>query len=180
MGLRKLDYERLVSVSILSAAFFVGSLIHVPIGPTSAHLILNGLLGAMLGWASFPAILVALGLQAVLFQFGGVTVLGVNTFNMAAPSVACFYLFRPMLRRSKSIRTMGAFLCGSISVLLAALLTALSLAMTDEGFIRAAQVLFLAHIPVMLIEGGLTAMIVAFLTKAKPDYFSDQNHGLGL
>ena len=46
------------------------------------HLILNGLLGMLLGWAAFPSIFVALMLQAILFQYGGITVLGVNTFNM--------------------------------------------------------------------------------------------------
>ena len=68
MGLRKLDYDRLMTVAILAATFFVGSLIHVPIGPSSAHLILNGLVGILLGWAAFPAIFVALLLQAVLFH----------------------------------------------------------------------------------------------------------------
>lgn len=76
IGLRKLDYGRLMTVAILAAAFFVGSLIHVPIGPSSVHLILNGLLGMLLGWAAFPSIFVALMLQAILFQYGGITVLG--------------------------------------------------------------------------------------------------------
>lgn len=175
-GLRRVDYNRLVTVAILSAAFFVGSLIHVPIGPSSAHLILNGLLGAVLGWASFPAILVGLTLQAVLFQYGGITVLGVNTFDMAAPAILCFLLFRPMILGSGRTRALGAFLCGSVAVLLASLFTATALALTDEGFLRAAQVLVLAHIPVMLLEGGFTMMVVAFLAKARPEFF--QSGGL--
>lgn len=60
LGLRKLEYDRLVAVGILSAAFFVASLIHVPVGLSSAHLVLNGLVGVLLGWAAFPSILVAL------------------------------------------------------------------------------------------------------------------------
>ena len=83
IGLKKLDYDRIAQAAILSAAFFVASLIHVPIGPANAHLILNGLVGLLLGWAAFPAILVALVLQAMLFQFGGITALGVNTMIMA-------------------------------------------------------------------------------------------------
>ena len=59
LGLRRLNYDKLMTVTILAATFFVGSLIHVPIGPSSAHLILNGLLGVLLGWAVFPAILAA-------------------------------------------------------------------------------------------------------------------------
>ncbi|WP_028576388.1 cobalt transporter CbiM [Desulfomicrobium escambiense] len=169
VGLRHLDYDRLMTVAILSAAFFVGSLIHVPIGPASAHLILNGLLGAILGWAAFPAILVALVLQSVLFQYGGFTVLGVNTFNMAFPAVLCFYLLRPLLTRNARLRTAGAFCCGALSVAGAGLLTALSLSFTSEGFLQAARILFVAHIPVMIAEGIVTALAVSFLARVRPE-----------
>lgn len=171
VGLRKLDNERLVTVAILSAAFFVGSLVRVPVGPSSAHLILNGLLGAILGWASFPAILVGLLLQAVLFQYGGLTALGVNAFDMAAPAVLCSFLCGPLLRRTGRARVLGAFLCGSLSVLLAALLTATALSLTDEGFAQAAVTLLVAHIPVMLLEGGFTMLVVGYLSKAMPEIF---------
>lgn len=169
MGLRRLDYDQLMTVAILAAAFFVGSLIHVPIGPTSSHLILNGLLGVILGWAAFPAILVALMLQGVLFQYGGLTAIGVNAINMALPAVLAFYCFRPLLARPGRWRTLGAFCCGALSVAGAGLLTALSLAFTNEGFLRAAQVLFLAHIPVMIVEGLVTVLAVSFLTKVRPE-----------
>ncbi|KAF5049451.1 Cobalt transport protein CbiM [anaerobic digester metagenome] len=169
VGLRRLDYDRLMTVAILAAAFFVGSLIHVPIGPASAHLILNGLVGVILGWAAFPAILVALVLQSVLFQYGGVTVLGVNTFNMAFPAVLCFYLMRPLLARAGRLRTAGAFGCGALSVAGAGLLTALSLSFTSEGFLQAAQVLFAAHIPVMIAEGIVTVLAVSFLARVRPE-----------
>ena len=90
IGLKKLDYEAIPRVAILSAAFFVATLIHVPIGPVAEHLVLNGLMGLLLGWLAVPAILIALFLQALLFQFGGLTALGVNTVTMAAPSSHLF------------------------------------------------------------------------------------------
>ena len=71
IGLKRLDYDKITHVGILSAAFFVASLIHVNVGPASVHLILNGIVGLLLGWAAVPAILVALTLQALFFQFGG-------------------------------------------------------------------------------------------------------------
>ncbi|HIJ20834.1 MAG TPA: cobalt transporter CbiM, partial [Deltaproteobacteria bacterium] len=83
IGLKKLDYERIPRAAILAASFFVASLIHVPVGPSSVHLILNGIVGLILGWGAFPVILVALVLQAIFFQFGGITTLGVNTMIMA-------------------------------------------------------------------------------------------------
>jgi cobalt/nickel transport system permease protein len=81
IGLKKIDYDHLGRVGILSATFFVASLVHVPIWPSSVHLILNGVVGLLLGWAAFPAILVALLLQAVFFQFGHFNADNSLTFN---------------------------------------------------------------------------------------------------
>ena len=169
MGLRRLDYDRLMTVAILSAAFFVASLIHVPVGFASAHLIMNGLLGAVLGWAAFPAILIGLALQALLFQFGGITVLGVNTFNMAAPAVLCAAMFKGLLEGEGKGRMVGAFLCGFLSVGLAAALTAGALALSGEGFLAVAGALFAAHLPIMVAEGVIVAFAVPFLAKVRPE-----------
>lgn len=170
-GLRRLEYDRLVAVGILSAAFFVASLIHVPVGLASAHLVLNGLVGVLLGWAAFPSILVALLLQALLFQFGGITVLGVNTFTMGFAAVASRYVFRAVCRLCPGMGGVraGAFMGGALGVALAAVLTALALAFTDEGFWLAAQLLLLAHLPVMLAEGLITMFTVSFIMRVRPE-----------
>ena len=170
-GLCRLEYDRLVAVGILSAAFFVASLIHVPVGLASAHLVLNGLVGVLLGWAAFPSILVALLLQALLFQFGGITVLGVNTFTMGFAAVASWYVFRAVCRLCPGMGGVraGAFMGGALGVALAAVLTALALAFTDEGFWLAAQLLLLAHLPVMLAEGLITMFTVSFIMRVRPE-----------
>lgn len=171
LGLRKLEYDRLVAVGILSAAFFVASLIHVPVGLSSAHLVLNGLVGVLLGWAAFPSILVALLLQVLLFQFGGITVLGVNVFTMGFAAVISWYVFRAicyLCPGMKGVRV-AAFMGGALGVALAAVLTALALAFTDEGFWLAAQLLLLAHLPVMLVEGLVTMFTVSFIMRVRPE-----------
>lgn len=172
VGLRQLDYEHIMGVAILSAAFFVASLIHVPLGPASVHLILNGLMGVILGLAAFPAILVALLLQAMLFQFGGFAILGVNTFDMAMPAVICYLAFRPWLKRGGAWRGAGAFLCGAVAVLLSGVFTAGALALSGDAFLATAQVILVAHLPVMVIEGILTVLAVGFLAKARPEMLS--------
>ena len=177
IGLRRLDYEQLMGTAMLAAAFFVGSLVHVPVGPGSAHLILNGLLGILLGWAAFPAIFTALLLQAVLFQYGGLTTLGVNTVIMAAPAVLCSCLFSPLLFKSAAQRRVGAFCCGALSVAGAGLLAAAALSFSEEGFLRSAQILFAAHIPVMLAEGVLTALAVNFVLRVRPEMLRAQALG---
>ena len=169
IGLKKLDSEKLISVALLSSVFFIASLIHIPIGPSSAHLILNGLMGLLLGWAAFPAILTALLLQAVLFQYGGLTVLGVNTVTMALPAVVCYYFFRPLLKKNFFSMSVGAFLCGAVSIALSATLTALALSFTDESFTSVAQMIIYGHIPIMIIEGFICASAYGFLQKERPE-----------
>jgi cobalt/nickel transport system permease protein len=168
IGLKKIDYDHLARVGILSATFFVASLVHVPIGPSSVHLILNGIVGLLLGWAAFPAILVALLLQAVFFQFGGITTLGVNTIIMALPAVICFYLFAPLMHKNQRILLLGGFGCGFCAVLFGALLVGLALMFTEENFLAVATLVVTAHIPVMIIEGIITAFCVVFLKKVQP------------
>jgi len=168
IGLKKLDYDRIAQAAILSAAFFVASLIHVPIGPSNAHLILNGLVGLLLGWAAFPAILVALVLQATLFQFGGITALGVNTIIMALPAVLCYIVCSPFLHKKSVLALSAAFACGFLSVFFSAIILGLALVFTDENFFEVSAIVIVAHIPVMIIEGIVTAMCVAFLKKVQP------------
>jgi len=170
LGLKKMDFERIPEVAVLTSAFFVVSLIHVPIGPSSAHLVLNGLIGLLLGWPAFSAILVGLSLQALLFQFGGITSLGVNTFNIALPAVVSFYLFRLFtIKHNPYILVFSAFLCGVVGILGSALLVALSLVATGEAFLTVAKLIVIAHLPVMIIEGLITATAVVSLKKVRPE-----------
>jgi cobalt/nickel transport system permease protein len=169
IGLKKLDYDHIAKAGMLSAAFFVASLIHVPVGPSNVHLILNGIVGLLLGWAAFPVILVALILQAVLFQFGGITTLGVNTIIMALPAVLSYMAFRPLITRTNPVAMMGAFACGFLSVFLGAVMVGLGLFFTEENFLQVAGIVVAAHLPVMIIEGVITALCVAFLRKVQSE-----------
>ena len=168
IGLKKLDYDRIAHVSIMSASFFVASLIHVPVGPSNVHLILNGIVGLLLGWAAFPAILVALALQAVLFQFGGITSLGVNTVIMAVPAVICHYMFSPMIWKKPVLSWISGFGSGFFSVFMSAILVGIALMFTDENFLKISSVVVITHTPIMVIEGIVTAFFITFLKKVQP------------
>jgi len=171
VGIKNLDQKDIPSVGILSASFFVATLIHVPIGPVSAHLTLNGMVGMILGWKAFPAILVGAALQALLFQFGGITTLGVNTMNMAFPAVVCFYLFGRGLKSGagRSVFIFSAFSVGFCAVFITSIMVGFSLYLTGEAFFPAAKLVVGAHLPVMFIEGALTTTCGVFLRKVKPE-----------
>jgi len=169
-SLKKMEHKEVPKVAILSSVFFVASLIHVPVGPSSVHLILNGIIGILLGWTAFPAILVALVLQGVLFQFGGITTLGVNTFNMALPAIICFYLFNRGVRGENNfIALMMAFVCGFLAILLSGVMVAAALVFTGEPFFQVAKLVLFIHLPVMILEGVLTTFCIGFLRKVRPE-----------
>jgi cobalt/nickel transport system permease protein len=168
VGLKKIDYEHIAQVGVLSSAFFVASLVHVNVGPSSVHLILNGLVGLILGWTAFPAILVALILQAVFFQFGGITTLGVNTVVMAFPAVVCYYAFSAVRHKNNTIAMAAAFLCGFTAVFLSALIMGVSLVFTEENFWEVSWLIVIAHLPLMIIEGIITLFSLMFLKKVHP------------
>lgn len=172
IGLRKLPMEKIPAAGVLSATFFVASLVHVPIGPSSVHLILNGLAGLVLGWAAFPALFVGLLLQAVFFGFGGLTVLGVNTLDIALPAVVVYYLCRRgIASASPLVSTLWAALGGGLAIALTTGMVALALALSGQEFLAAAKLVFFAHIPVMAVEALVTAAAVYLARRVKPDLF---------
>jgi len=172
-GLRKIEHEQIPKVAMLAATFFVASLIHVPIGPVSSHLLLNGLMGFLIGWAAFPALLVALLLQAFFFGFGGITSLGANVLNMALPAVAVYYLFSRRINHASSRQKvfMTAFSAGVLAIFLTCFTATLTLVASGKEFIGAVTMIYLAHLPIMIIEGFVTGSVMVFLHKTRPELF---------
>jgi cobalt/nickel transport system permease protein len=171
IGLKKTDYDNIMKFAVLTSAFFVVSLLHIPVGPSNVHLVLPGLIGIVLGWTAFPAILAALFLQALFFQFGGITTLGINCMNMSIPAVMAFYMCRPFIRQGGWKLKVVTFIAGGSGVFTAAMLTALSLAASGDEFIAAAKLLLAAHVPVMIIEAFITMTTTMFLVRVQPEMF---------
>lgn len=170
LGLRGLDPARAPRVAMLSAVLFVASLVHFPAGLASVHLMLNGLAGIVLGWAVFPAMLVALLLQAVLFGFGGLVALGVNTMDMALPALVAGAAFRLAWRQGGARRAalLGG-LAGAGAVLLTVGLVAVVLAASGREFELAARLVVVTHLPVMAVEAVFTAAVLSLLARVKPE-----------
>ena len=171
VGLRRLESERLPLTALFAAAFFVAGTIHVPVGIGSVHLILNGMAGLFLGWAVFPAFLIALLLQVLFFSFGGFAVLGVNLCVMALPAVAAHYVLRGYLKpdmgpMAKLFAGLGA---GIIGVGGAGVLASLVLAL-DGGkhYQDLIALLLLSHLPVFVLDGIISYGVISLLSKMYP------------
>jgi cobalt/nickel transport system permease protein len=165
---RRTRSEELPKVAVVTAAFFVASLIHVPFGPTSVHLLIPGLAGALLGPSAFLAIGLGLLLQSMLFQFGGLTALGANTLMMGVPALLCRVFFQRFKGRSRRRQSIIGGLAGALGTALAALMLALLLATGGEDFFGVAKIALAAHVPVVVIEGLVSAFTIGFLARVKP------------
>lgn len=177
--------------SLLTAAFFVASWIHIPLPPTSIHLVLNGLLGVVLGYFAFPAILIGLLFQAIMFQHGGLSTLGVNAAMMGIPAMIAYQIFQlrhgfgpSQLEPAGGVGApperrflLGAFgfAAGSLGLALSVLvflsLTIFNLPAYLDAAVeqRAILLLALAHVPAIALEGLFTALLVLFLHRVKPE-----------
>jgi len=172
-ALKKMDMDRIPQVAMVAAILFVASLVRVPLGPSSVHLLLSGLCGVLLGARAFPAFGVALVLQMVMFGFGGVSSLGVNVMNMALPAAICGFLFGYMRRifaDTMKSAIIAAGLCGGLGVMLTSLGVSLSLYFSGQEFMLGAKLIFASHVPLAIVEGVVTGFIVSMVYKLKPDY----------
>jgi len=165
---RRTHNEELPKLAVMTAAFFVASLVHVPFGPTSVHLLIPGLTGALLGPSAFLSIALGLLLQSLLFQFGGLTALGANALMMGLPALACGWFFQRFKGGSIKRQTIAGGVAGALGTVLAAIILAGLLATGGEDFLGVAKIALVAHVPVILIEGGVSAFTIGFLAKVKP------------
>jgi len=168
LSLRRLPVEEIPRLSLVTAAIFLASLIHVPLGPTSVHLILNGVAGLLLGPLAFLSFFIALALQALLFQFGGLFSLGINTLVMGGPAFLVGVIsYRKGLYRNTILA--GLF-CGG-AVLFSGILLALVLSLSGERFFGVARLALAAHLPVAAVEGLIGALTLRTLKALKPSLF---------
>jgi cobalt/nickel transport system permease protein len=103
VGAYRIRDEEVPRVALLTAAFFVASSLHLKLGPSSVHLLLNGLVGVVLGRRAPLAILIGVGLQAALLAHGGFSTIGVNACTEAIPALLAGWLFG-LLHNSEWVR----------------------------------------------------------------------------
>lgn len=174
--MRKMDHEEIPKVSVMSALFFVVNLIHIPIGPTSIHFIMNGLVGVILGKRAFPAIMLGVILQAFLFGFGGVTVIGVNCVMLGGGALIAYLIWQLRHRFPLGDRVEMIFgaLAGATGIFVSGVILALALFFTGEEFLATAGYALAAHVPALIIEAIVVGACASFLKKTKPELLSGQ------
>ena len=173
IGLKKMTGDKLALTALFSAAFFVASTIHIPVGIGSVHLILNGIAGLFLGWRVFPAFLIALTLQALMFSFGGLAVLGVNLCIMALPAVVVRLCVFPWLKANfcRERLIVSGILSGvGGAALLASSVLAFDGSNQYHGLI---SLLLVSHLPVFVVDSLISVGVLLTLAKMLPSAFEN-------
>jgi cobalt/nickel transport system permease protein len=166
--------ERQVPLMGIMAAFiFAAQMINFPVaGGTSGHLLGGALAAITLGpWAAMLVMTAVIAVQGLLFQDGGLLVMGANILNMGLLTVIVSYgLYRVLLGRIGSLKLVVVGLAAWLSVMAGALFTSLELWLS--GTVRLDIVLpamLGVHALIGLGEALITVAAVAFILKTRPD-----------
>ena len=169
--------ERMVPMMGVMAAFiFAAQMINFPVaGGTSGHLVGGALAAIILGpWAAILVMTAVVGLQALLFQDGGLVVLGVNLVMMSIVSVISGYGVYYVARKiggasSRSTLIVGGFIAAWVSVMVAAVVAAFALASSGTSPLALAlPALAAVHALIGIGEGLITVFALSFIRAARP------------
>jgi cobalt/nickel transport system permease protein len=170
---------RIVPTMGLMAAFvFAAQMLNFPVlGGTSGHLIGGALLSIILGpMAALLTMTTVIIAQALFLQDGGLVALGANIFNIGAVPVLTGYAFFRLFGgpRSTGRRLLVAgFAAAWMSLLFSAACCALELALSGTVALRIGLPAMVGyHAVIGIAEGGLTAGILSFLARVRPELIS--------
>jgi cobalt/nickel transport system permease protein len=163
-------------MGVLAAAIFAGQMLNFTVvGGTSGHLMGAALATILLGpWAAILVMTTVVSVQALIFQDGGLLVLGANIFNMGVIGVAVSYFVYPTIRRLAGEKSWGVFLGGFLaawaSIFIAALAVALQLALSGTSPANIAiPAMAGIHALIGIGEGLITAGALALIYATRPD-----------
>lgn len=173
---RQLQERQIPLMGILAAFVFAAQMINFPVaGGTSGHLLGGTLVAIFLGpWAMTVVMACVIGVQAFLFQDGGLLALGFNIINMGAISgfvgYAIYRLIRKAGGQSNTTKLIGAGIGAWLGVVLAAAATSLQLAISGTSSLNVAlPAMISVHILIGLGEALITVAAISFVQRTRPD-----------
>jgi cobalt/nickel transport system permease protein len=172
----QLDERNVPLMGVLGAFIFAAQMLNFPVGFGASGHIVGGVLAAVVLGPFTGAIVISsvLIIQALLFQDGGLTVLGVNILNMGLISTLLGYpIYRGIHRlggESDRARYAGVFAAGWIAVVLSAVALSIELAVSGvANFTTILLGLVAIHAIIGLFEGVITVAVLRYVQQVRPD-----------
>ena len=170
---KSLGEKQVPLMGIMAAFIFAAQMLNFPVaGGTSGHFLGGSLAAIVLGpWAGILVMTAVVAVQGLLFQDGGLLVMGANIFNMGIlTAVIGFGIYRIVANQKKSTRFVFAGVAAWLATMAAALLTSIQLWLSGTSRLEIVIPAMLGvHALIGLGEAIITVAALAFLEQTRPD-----------
>jgi cobalt/nickel transport system permease protein len=173
---RTLDERAIPLMGVMAAFIFAAQMFNFQVvGGTSGHL-LGGLLAAILlgPWAGTLVMACVIAVQGLVFQDGGLVVMGANIFNMGiVGTLGGYYIYRTVaatLGGESKAWAPAAAIAAWLSVVLGATAMTIELALSDTIALQiAAPAMIGIHVLIGVGEAAITVAALWFIRSTRPD-----------
>jgi cobalt/nickel transport system permease protein len=181
IAIRKTNHElgekQVPLMGIMAAFIFAAQMLNFPVaGGTSGHLLGGALAAIVLGpWAAMLVMTAVIAVQGLLFQDGGLIVMGANILNMGLLTAMVGYgLYRLVNKKSVTTRLIVSGIAAWLSVMTGALATAMQLWLSGTAKINLVVPAMLGvHTLIGLGEALITVAALAFIFRTRPDLLDE-------
>ncbi len=176
----ELGERQIPLMGLVAATIFAGQMLNFPVlGGTSGHLLGGALAAIILGpWAAVLVMTAVIAIQGLLFQDGGLVVMGLNIINMGVvTSFVGYFVYRLVTRlwSGKSGLIAGAALGGWLSVVITSAFTAVELALSGSSPLYIALPAMVGiHALIGIGEALLTVSALSFILATRADLVTGQ------
>jgi len=176
---KSLGEKQVPLMGVMAAFIFAAQMINFPVaGGTSGHLLGGALAAIMLGpWAAMLVMTAVIAVQALLFQDGGLLVMGANILNMGLITCVIGYgLYRSVSGGSRMLKLIVAGLAAWLSVMAGALFTSLQLWLSGTSQLQVViPAMLFVHVLIGLGETVITVAALSFVLQARPDLLGENS-----
>ncbi len=176
---KSLGERQVPLMGIMAAFIFAAQMINFPVaGGTSGHLLGGALAAILLGpWAAMLVMTSVIAVQGLLFQDGGLTVMGANILNMGLlTSIVGYGLYRAALGRNQGLKLVFAGVAAWLSVMTGALLTSIELWLSGTAKLNIVIPAMLGvHAVIGIGEALITVAALAFIFRTRPDLLDESS-----
>ncbi len=180
---KSLGEKQVPLMGIMAAFIFAAQMLNFPVaGGTSGHFLGGALAAIVLGpWAGILVMTAVVAVQALLFQDGGLLVMGANIFNMGIlTAVIGFGLYRTVVGRKKGVRLAVAGIGAWIATMASALLTSLQLWVSGTTRLEIVVPAMLGvHALIGIGEALITVAALGFIESTRPDLVNSEKTATG-
>ncbi|HDD54810.1 MAG TPA: cobalamin biosynthesis protein CbiM [Chloroflexi bacterium] len=170
---KSLGEKQVPLMGVMAAFIFAAQMLNFPIaGGTSGHFLGGALAAIVLGpWAGILVMTAVVGVQGLLFQDGGLLVMGANIFNMGIlTAVIGFGLYRLVVHQKRGVRLVVAGGGAWIATMAAALAASLQLWLSGTTRLEIVLPAMLGvHALIGVGEGLITVAALAYIEQTRPD-----------